>query len=137
MHEPEALGRFRQALYKGIGLGCVALGVVGAVVPGLPTTIFLIGAAYFFARSSPTLYRRVISHPRFGKPVRDFIETGAMTRKAKIRSILSMWCGVGIGSAILWWRGAGLPALVVMLILGLIGSSVMLVLVGTTKNKSN
>lgn len=49
----------------------VALGAIGVVVPGWPTTPWLLLAAYLFARSSPRFHRWLISHRLFGPTVRD------------------------------------------------------------------
>ena len=58
IHEPEATpprSRVARAGWIALGGAAVALGGVGMVVPGLPTTVFFIVAAWAFARSSPRL----------------------------------------------------------------------------------
>lgn len=47
----------------------LGVGAVGVVVPGLPTTIFVIIAAWCFARSNPNLEQRLLEHPRLGPPL--------------------------------------------------------------------
>ncbi|MER3466093.1 MAG: DUF454 domain-containing protein, partial [Armatimonadota bacterium] len=44
----------------------MSVGAVGVLIPGLPTTIFVILAAWCFARSNPELERRLLEHPRLG-----------------------------------------------------------------------
>lgn len=66
------------------GFLCVAIGSVGVVVPGLPTTVFFIGAAASFARSSPRLERWVLSLPKIGPAVRDYRAGLGMPVAAKI-----------------------------------------------------
>ena len=73
-----------RVVYFCMGWVMVALGVIGAVTPLLPTTIFLIAAAGCFARSSPRLEAWLLDHPRFGKPLRDWRAAGAISRPAKL-----------------------------------------------------
>lgn len=91
--------RARQVLRFGwlaLGIVCVGLGIVGALLPLMPTTIFLILAAGCFARSSPRLEARLLRHPRFGPTLRAWRRDGAMSRRAK-----GMACGgMAIGYAI-------------------------------------
>jgi len=69
--------------YWVLGWSCVALGVLGAFLPLLPTTVFLLIAAWAFARSSPRWHRWLREHPRFGHLVRGWEEHHAMPRRAK------------------------------------------------------
>ncbi|HKU05790.1 MAG TPA: YbaN family protein [Bradyrhizobium sp.] len=86
-------------VYFCLGWVMVALGVIGALTPLLPTTIFLIIAAACFARSSPRLEAWLLDHPTFGKPLRDWRATGSIPRPAKI-----MACsGMTMGFVIFWW----------------------------------
>ena len=66
-----------------LALGClfVGLGMIGAVLPLMPTTIFLILATGCFARSSPRLEAWLLNHPRFGPTLRDWRERGAILRR--------------------------------------------------------
>ncbi len=91
-------GRVRRAIRIGwlaLGVFCVGLGIVGALLPLMPSTIFLILAAGCFARSSPRLEAWLLDHPRFGPTLRAWRRDGAMSRRAK-----GMACGgMAIGYA--------------------------------------
>jgi uncharacterized protein len=73
-----------QLLWSTLGLLCVGLGGIGAVVPGLPTTVFFIAAAACFTRSSPRLERWVLELPGIGPMVRDHRAGLGMPRRAKV-----------------------------------------------------
>ena len=65
------------------GLTCVALGAVGVIVPGMPTTVFFIAAAACFSRSSPRLEAWVLGLKGVGPMVRDHRDGLGMPRAAK------------------------------------------------------
>lgn len=67
-----------RGVYLAVGLLFVALGFVGAFLPVLPTTPFLILAAACFARSSRQLESWLLDHPRFVPTLRDWRERGAI-----------------------------------------------------------
>jgi uncharacterized membrane protein YbaN (DUF454 family) len=88
-----------RVVYFCMGWVLVALGVIGAVTPLLPTTIFLIGAAGCFGRSSPRLEAWLLDHPTFGKPLRDWRASGAISRPAKIMAC----AGMTFGFVVFWF----------------------------------
>ncbi len=85
------MNKLKRILLIFMGLIFVALGLIGVFVPGLPTTIFMILAAYCFVRSSEKLYSWVINNQLFGQRVKHFIETKTIPLRGKIYSISSMW----------------------------------------------
>lgn len=70
------------------GTLAVALGVVGAVLPVLPTTPFLLVAAACYARSSERLYDRLLADPTFGPYIREWREHRTIPRRAKLSAIV-------------------------------------------------
>ena len=88
-----------------VGLLCVALGGIGIVVPGLPTTVFFIAAAAAFTRSSPRLEAWVLNLPTIGPAVRDYREGRGMPRRAKVLAISMMvvFAGRSIWLIARWW----------------------------------
>jgi uncharacterized membrane protein YbaN (DUF454 family) len=100
--------------YLCLGWLMLVLGFIGAFVPLMPTTIFLILASWFFARSSPRLEAWLLGHPRFGTTLRAWNETGAVPRHAKIMACLGMTAGFAlfwIGAHPSFWLGAIVAAL--------------------------
>lgn len=76
-------------------LGCffVALGVIGALLPVMPTTVFLIAAAWAFSKSSPRLENWLLQHPKFGPVLVAWRQSGAIPRKGKIAACIGMTVG--------------------------------------------
>ena len=73
----------------------VGLGIIGAILPLMPTTIFFILAAWFFSRSSPRL-EAYLMDSRFGGSLRDWRENGAISRKSKMLALVGMSAGYAI-----------------------------------------
>lgn len=71
------------------GLSLVA-GIIGIALPLLPTTPFLLLAAYCFARGSTTLHRWLVNHPRLGPPIRDWETHRAISRRGKLLAMIGI-----------------------------------------------
>ncbi|MBV7388076.1 YbaN family protein [Pasteurellaceae bacterium TAE3-ERU1] len=76
-------------LYILLGFLFIGLGLLGAVLPVLPTTPFLLLALYFFAKSSERLHSWFLQTAIYDKYLREFNETRSMTLRGKI-SILAL-----------------------------------------------
>jgi len=88
-------------VYLASGLGFVAIGGVGVVVPGLPTTVFFIMAAWCFSKSSRRLEEWVLNIPGFGPAVRAYRAGYGMPRRAKVMAISCMVFFVGLAAGFL------------------------------------
>lgn len=83
-------------IYFSLGWVMVALGVIGLIMPLMPGVVFLIVAAWCFARSSPRLEAWLLDHPTLGKPLRDWRATGAIPRSGKAMACVGMTIGFGV-----------------------------------------
>jgi len=80
----------KRLLWLSLGCICVALGAIGMFLPLLPTTSFLLVAAFSFARSSPRFYSRLTDHRLFGPLISNWQLHRAISSKAKALSVMSM-----------------------------------------------
>jgi len=87
----------RRTVYLFSGFAALALGGLGVVLPLLPTTPFVLLAAFCFARSSPRLERKLLEHPRFGRHIRDWRERGAISRQGKIAATVAFAASAAVG----------------------------------------
>ena len=87
---------FIRFLWLSLGLLFTVVGLIGLIVPGLPTTLFMIIAAACFYRSSKRLFNWVLSNKYFGNYVKDFREGRGMPRKAKFIALGFIWLFVSI-----------------------------------------
>lgn len=101
----------RRAGFFAVGWLAVALGAVGVVVPGLPTTGFFVLAAACFARSSPRFERWVLGLPTVGPLVRDHRAGLGMPRRAKVVAIAMMLTACTLSSLAI---GAPVAAAVIL-----------------------
>ncbi|GIX25505.1 MAG: inner membrane protein [Caldimonas sp.] len=89
----------RLLLWRTLAGVSLLLGLVGVVLPLLPTVPFLLLAAWAGGRGWPSLEARLLAHPRHGPVIRQWRERGAVPRRAKWLATVMM-----LGSAtVLWW----------------------------------
>lgn len=103
--EAAGAGRAKRLAFHALGWAFVALGAIGAVLPVMPTTIFLIGAAWAFGRSSPRLEARLLGDPRFGPALRAWRDHRALSRRGK----LCASAGIAAGYASFYFLSAPPP----------------------------
>ena len=101
-----------------LGSFFVMIGAIGAVVPGLPTTLFLILAAACYIRSSQKLYDWLIANKTFGPYLKDYREGKGIPRRAKKIALVMMT--IFVGYAVLFALD-DLIVRIVILVLGMIG----------------
>lgn len=100
--------RYVRWLWLLLALLALGLGVLGVLLPGLPTTPFVLVAAYASARGSKRLQDWLHAHRLFGPMIRDWECYGAVSRRAKWFALVTMLlCAVLMAlTAPRWWMTA-------------------------------
>lgn len=114
--------RLKRAVLAGVGLLALFLGLLGAVLPGLPTTPFVLLAAACFAKASPRLHQWLVQHRWLGPMVRDWEAHHTLPLRIKWLASGMMAVMVGISA---WQLDARPGVQAVVLISGLIGCLVV------------
>ena len=83
-------GPVARLLWRVLALVFVALGLLGAFLPVLPTVPFLLAAAWAAGHGWPALERWLLEHPRYGEYIRRWQERGAVPRRAKWTATVMM-----------------------------------------------
>jgi hypothetical protein len=82
--------------WRTLALVCLLLGLIGILVPGLPTVPFLLVAAWAGGRGWPALEEWLLAHPRHGPPIRRWRDHGAVPRRAKWLASAMMVASTGL-----------------------------------------
>lgn len=82
--------RVSRPMWITFGLLALVLGAAGAVLPLLPTTPFVLLAAYCFAKSSPRLHNWLVNHRLFGPLIENWERHGAISPRAKALAVATM-----------------------------------------------
>jgi len=96
MTDPVARSPLARTLWKLAGCISLGVGLIGIVVPLLPTTVFLLMAAFCFQRGSDRLHSWLIEHRHFGPLIQNWRERGAIPRPAKRNAIIALLALVAI-----------------------------------------
>lgn len=101
-----------------LGWLAFATGIVGIVLPLLPTTPFMLLAAALFARSSPRFHHWLLTHPWFGPPIADWLHYRGISRHARRRAIIFILLTFSLSLAVvplLWVKGLLVVIMVILL----------------------
>jgi uncharacterized membrane protein YbaN (DUF454 family) len=112
--------RIKKQLLIVAGTISTAIGIIGIVVPILPTTPFLLLAAACYVRSSERFYRWLLNNRLFGTYIGDYLAGRGMPLRTKVFTLLLLWAAIGISVF------AGTQNLVVRIVLVLVAISVTL-----------
>lgn len=95
----------KKYLYLLLGLISLGLGAVGSFFPVLPTVPFLMLATFCFARSSEKLHSWFVGTKLYQDNLADFAEGRGMTRKAKVRIMVTVTLLMSIGFIVMGLKG--------------------------------
>lgn len=99
-------------LWMAAGAVLFVLGWIGMIMPMMPGFVFLLGALFCFARGNPAWEARLLDHPTYGPPLRDWRQHRRIARKSK-------WAALGCMAlaAVLAGLLAGFPLALVPIII--------------------
>ena len=101
------LSRLQAFPLLALGWFCVGLGVIGILLPVMPTTVFLLIALWAFARSSPRFHKWLLDHPALGRYITDWTEHRVIPVRTKIVALALMTMSLA------WlWLASGAPIFV-------------------------
>ena len=80
----------KRTAYKLLGLLCVGLAYIGVVTPGIPFSIFIVIAAWAFAKSSPRMHKWLYNHKYFGPFLTNWTQKKVFPTKGKYAMVLVM-----------------------------------------------
>lgn len=86
----------RKASLIFLGTICVGLGVLGMFLPLMPTTVFLLAAAYCYSKSSKRFHNWLLSNKLCGKYISNYKSGRGMTIRSKVTSLLSLWLSIAV-----------------------------------------
>jgi uncharacterized membrane protein YbaN (DUF454 family) len=96
---PSEIPRWQRWAWLTCGVLCLTTGIIGIVLPLLPTTPFVLLAAFCFSRGSTRYDLWLLAHPRFGPIVRDWRAHRAVPLRAKQLATTMM----ALSSIAAWW----------------------------------
>ena len=126
-----APGKLKRRFFIIVGTISIGIGVIGIIVPVLPTTPFLLLAAICYMRGSQRLYNALLCNRYVGTYVRNYLEGRGMSLKMKVWTLSLLWIAI-ICTALL-----ATNSLIIRIILTvvLIGVTIHILLIRTVKSE--
>lgn len=126
------LSKFKQILLISLGTLFIGIGIIGIIVPILPTTPFLLVAAALYARSSQKFYNWLINNRVFGKYIKNYREGKGIPLKVKIFAISILWITIGCSA----FLAVDILYVRIILFLVAVGATVYIARLKTFKDKN-
>ncbi len=123
----------RKAVLIFLGTVCVALGVLGMFLPLLPTTVFLLMAAYCYSRSSERFHDWLLNNRLCGDYIRNYKSGRGISMRQKITTTSILWVSIGVS---IWLLGGGFWSTLLLLAVA-IGVTLHLVLLKTYRPETD
>jgi uncharacterized membrane protein YbaN (DUF454 family) len=123
----------KRYIFITLGTLFVVIGIIGIFVPVLPTTPFLLLAAFFYLRGSKRFYDWLMNNRVCGSYIRNYIEGRGMPLRVKIFTIALLWTGIGIS---IWLTYPNLIVLIILLVVA-IGVTIHIALLKSKKKQEN
>ncbi|MBE7517475.1 MAG: YbaN family protein [Chloracidobacterium sp.] len=86
----------RKAILIFLGTVCVGLGVMGMFLPLMPTTVFLLLAAYCYSKSSEKFHTWLLTNRLCGKYITNYKSGRGITVRQKVSTCLTLWASIGL-----------------------------------------
>jgi len=119
----------KKSLLLIIGTLSMAVGILGIVVPILPTTPFLLLAAACYIRSSQKMYNWLLNNRFFGSYIKNYMQGKGIPLKIKVFTVILLWTAIGLSA----WFTTQEVAIRVILILVAVGVTTHIVLIKTVE----
>jgi uncharacterized membrane protein YbaN (DUF454 family) len=122
-------GKLKSRLFIIAGTIAIGIGVIGIIVPVLPTTPFLLLAAICYMRGSPRLYNLLLSNRFIGSYIRNYLEGRGMSLKMKIWTLSLLWVAIACSAML------ATDSLIIRIILAVVltGVTIHILLIKTVK----
>ena len=122
---PTQVKGLRKLMYVSLGCLFVGLAALGVILPGVPTTPFLLLASFFFVRSSPHFHAMLLRSRIFGPFLRDWNEKRAVRPSVKYTTLAVIPATIATSA---YFAQFSWPILLVVIALGLVGVTVVVCL---------
>ena len=122
-------GKLKRRLFIITGTISLGIGVIGIIVPVLPTTPFLLLAAICYMRGSKRLYNALLCNRFIGSYIRNYLEGRGMSLKIKIWTLSLLWAAIACTSVL------ATDSLIIRIILAVVltGVTIHILLIKTAK----
>ena len=123
--------KLKRRLYVIAGTVAAGIGIIGIFMPVLPTTPFLLLAAFCYMRGSQRMYNALLSNRFIGSYLRNYLEGRRMSLRMKIWTLSLLWITMTVSGILV----AGRPVILAILAVVAVGVTIHVLSLKMVKNK--